>query len=129
MSRAVTTIVMTILTDSEKAITAEDVRELILASGQSAVLLRKQTGENLYGSDEGEFSEVCTFALELTATPPPDLAKRADALASVLPELDVRVEDRVRFEGCNYRVQTVVPQSLFGALTHKVLELVRLHGC
>ena len=106
-----------------------EVRELIVASGQTAALLRKQTGENLYGSDEAAFAEVCTFALEFTATPPADLAKRADALASVLCELDVRVEDRVRFEGCDYRVQTVVPQSLFGALTHKVLELVRLHGC
>lgn len=119
---------MTILTDPEKAITAADVRDLITASGQSAVLSREQAGENLYGSDEGAFGEVCGFALEFTATPPPDLAKRADALASVLPELDVRVEDRVRFEDRDYRVQTVVPQSLFGALTHKVLELVLLHG-
>ena len=120
---------MTILTDSEKVTTTSEVRELITASGQTAILSRKQTGENLYGSDEGAFEEVCAFALEFTATPPVDLAKRADALASVLPELDVRVEDRVRFEGCDYRVQTVVPQSLFGALTHKALELVRLHGC
>ncbi len=120
---------MTILTDSEKAITAADVRELVTGSGQSAVLSRKQTGENLYGPDEETFEQVCTFALEFTATPPVDLAKRVDALASVLPELDVRVEDRVLFEGCDYRVQTVAPQSLFGALTHKVLELVRLHGC
>lgn len=120
---------MTILTDSEKEITAADVRELITASGQTATLSRKQTGENLYGSDEVAFGEVCTFGLEFNPTPPVDLAKRADALASVLPELDVRVEDRVRFEGCDYRVQTVVPQSLFGAVTHKLLELVRLHGC
>ena len=120
---------MTILTDSEKTITAANVRELILASGQTAVLSRQQAGENLYGSDEATFEEVCTFALEFTATPPPDLAKRADALASVLPELDVRVEDRVHIQGCDYRVQTVAEQSLFGVVTHKVLELVRLHGC
>lgn len=119
---------MTILTDSEKAITAADVRELITASGQTAVLLRKQTSENLYGSDEGEFTEVCSFLLELSETPPKDLARQADALVSVLPELDVRVEDRVRFEGRDFRVQTVAPQSLFGTVTHKVLELVTLHG-
>jgi hypothetical protein len=119
---------MTILTDSEKVAAAAEVRSLITASGQSAALLRKQTGENLYGSDEGTFAEVCTFALELSETPPADLAKRADAVASVLPELDVRMEDRVRFGECYYRVQTVAPQSLFGVVTHKVLELVTLHG-
>ena len=71
---------------------------------------------------------ICTFVLEVSETPPKDLAKQIDASASVLPELDVRVEDRVRFEECDYRVQTVAPQSLFGVVTHKVLELVRLHG-
>ena len=116
------------LSDVEKADAAADVRELITSSSQTATLLRKQAGENLYGSDEGEFVEVCSFALELSETPPKDLAKQADALASVLPELDVRVEDRVRLEGRDFRVQTVAPQSLFGILTHKVLELVELHG-
>jgi len=102
---------------------------MIEASGQTAALLRKQSGENLYGSDEGEFQEVCTFALEFSDTPPVDLAKRADAAACVLPELDVRVEDRVHFQGRDFRVQTVSPQSLFGTVTHKVIELVILHGC
>lgn len=119
---------MTILTDSEKSTAASEVHDLIMASGQTATLLRKQVGENLYGSDEGEFAEACVFPLELSETPPVDIAKRADAAASVLPELDVRVEDRVRLEGRDFRVQTVSPQSLFGVLTHKVLELVRLHG-
>ena len=119
---------MRLLSDMEKATAAADVRELITSSGQTASLLRKQVGESLYGSDEGAFAEVCTFSIELSETPPKDLAKQVDALARVLPELDVRVEDRVRFAGCDYRVQTVVPQSLFGAITHKVLELVRLHG-
>ena len=119
---------MRLLSDAERTVAAADVRELITSSGQTATLLRKQTGENLYGSDEGEFVEVCSFALELSETPPKDLAKQADALASVLPELDVRVEDRVHIQGRDFRVQTVAPQSLFGILTHKVLELVELHG-
>jgi hypothetical protein len=117
-----------LLSDVEKAAAAADVRELITSSGQTATLLRKQIGESLYGSDEGEFAEVSAFQLEMSETPPKDLGKQADALASVLPELDVRVEDRVRFAGSDYRVQTVAPQSLFGVLTHKVLDLVRLHG-
>lgn len=119
---------MRLLSDVEKATAAADVRELIASSEQTATLLRKQLGESLYGSDEGEFVEVCTFPLELSETPPMDIAKRADAAASVLPELDARVEDRVRFDGRDFRVQTVSPQSLFGVLTHKVLELVVLHG-
>lgn len=124
----VTTITMTILTDREKATAAAEVRDLITSSGQVATLLRKQAGENLYGSDEGTFAEVCTFPLELSESPPADIAQRVDAAASVLPELDVRVEDRVRFEGQDFRVQTVAPQSLFGVMTHRVLELVVLHG-
>lgn len=119
---------MKLLSDVEKAAAAADVRELITSSGQTATLLRKQVGESLYGSDEGEFAEVCSFPFELSETPPKDLAKQIDAVASVLPELDVRVEDRVRFDGRDFRVQTVAPQSLFGVLTHKVLELVVLHG-
>ena len=119
---------MRLLSDVEKTTAAADVREIITSSSQTATLLRKQVGESLYGSDEGEFAEVCLFPLELSETPPVDIAKRADAAASVLPELDVRVEDRVRFDGRDFRVQTVAPQSLFGVLTHKVLELVRLHG-
>lgn len=118
---------MRLLSDVERAAAAADVRELITSSGQTAALLRKQADENLYGSDEGEFTEVCTFLLEMSETPPVDIAKRADAAASVLPELDVRVEDRVRFGGLDYRVQTIADQSLFGVVTHKVLELVKLH--
>ena len=119
---------MKLLSDVEKVATAADVRELITSSGQTATLLRKQTGESLYGSDEGEFAEVCTFMLEMSEIPPKDLATQIDAAASVLPELDVRAEDRVLYGVCGYRVQTVAPQSLFGVVTHKVLELVRLHG-
>lgn len=117
-----------LLTQAEQVAAIAQVRELITSSGQTAVLLRKQDGENLYGTDEGTFAEVCTFSLEMNETPPVDLAKKADAKASVLPELDVRVMDRVRFRTTEYRVQVVVDESLFGALTHKTLELVKLHG-
>ena len=119
---------MKLLSDVEKAAEAADVREVITSSGQTVTLLRKKVGESLYGSDEGEFAEVSVFPLERFETPPVDIAKRADAAVSVLPELDVRVEDRVRFDGRDFRVQTVLPQSLFGVLTHKALELVVLHG-
>lgn len=116
-----------LLSSAEQAQAAALVRELITSSGQTAVLLRKQEGENLYGTDEGQFTEVCSFPLELNQTPPVDLAKKVDATASVFPELDVRATDRVRSVGIEYRVQTVVDESLFGVVTHKTLELVRLN--
>ena len=116
-----------LLSSAEQAQAASQVRELITSSGQTAVLLRKQEGENLYGTDEGQFAEICSFPLELNQTPPADLAKRIDATASVLPELDVRGTDRVHFAGIEYRVQTVVEESLFGVVTHKTLELVKLN--
>lgn len=116
-----------LLSSAEQAEAAAQVRELITSSGQTAVLLRKQEGENLYGTDEAQFAETCAFPLELKQTPPADLAKKIDATASVLPELDVRATDRVRSAGIEYRVQTVVEESLFGVVTHKTLELVRLN--
>ncbi len=48
---------MSLLTDNEKIQAAEDVRDLILASGQEAVLLRSQPGERLYGSDDATYTE------------------------------------------------------------------------
>ena len=117
-----------LLSQGEQAQAVVQVRDLITSSGQTAVLLRKEDGENLYGTDEGVFAEVCTFPLEMNETPPVDLAKKMDAKASVLPELDVRVTDRVRIGVTEYRVQAVIEESLFGALTHRTLELVELHG-
>lgn len=119
---------MAILTNTEMTSAAAEVRELITASGQEAALLRKDGDEALYGSDDGEFGEVCRFPLEFSETPQEDLAKAVDGSACVLPDLDARVEDRVRFAGVDYRVQTVAEQSLFGVITHKMLELVKVHG-
>ena len=119
---------MGLISDAEKITASADVRELIESSGQRATLFRTTSGERLYGSDDSEFSEVCEFSLEITWSPSKYITNNADGLACVLPELDVRVEDRVHIDGCDYRVQTVVPQPLFGVITHTVIELVKLHG-
>lgn len=116
-----------LLSSAEQAQAAAQVRELITSSGQTAILLRKLEGENLYGTDEDQFAEVCSFPLDPNLTPLVDLTKKIDGAASVLPELDVRATDRVRLAGIEYRVQTVVEESLFGVVTHKTLELVRLN--
>ena len=119
---------MSLLSDPEKDAAAGDVRELILACGQEAALLRAVPGERLYGSDDASFTEVETFPLEFIETPPEDLANKIDAMACVLPALDVRPEDRVRSGADVFRGQTVVAERLFGVVTHKVLKLVRIHG-
>ena len=119
---------MSLLNDREQALAATDVRELILASGQQADLLRSEPGERLYGSDDASYTKVGSFPLELVETPPEDLRDKIDATACVLPDLDVRPDDRVREDGVIFRVQTVEEERLFGVMTHKVLKLVRLHG-
>lgn len=120
---------MALMTDSEKASAVSDVRKLIESSGQDAVLLRSVSSEKLYGSDDEEFARVYTFKLEFVPTPQEDIANSVDATANVLPDLDVRVQDRIHIGGDKYRVQTIVEESLFGVMTHKTLKLVQLHGC
>ncbi|MCE5314012.1 MAG: hypothetical protein ABFD49_07055 [Armatimonadota bacterium] len=119
---------MALMSDSEKAAAAADVRELIESSGQDATLLRAALGERLYGSDDEAFVEVRTFKLEFVPTPQEDIADNVDATASVLPDLDVRCEDRIKVGGDSFRVQTIVDESLFGVVTHKTLKLVRLYA-
>lgn len=116
-----------LITPSEQSDAMGEIRNLILASGQQGMLLRKQLAEYLYGSDDESYAEVTAFPLELTETPPIDLGRKVDATASVLPELEIRAEDRIRYQDTDYRVQTVSEQSLFGVITHKVLELVKLY--
>jgi len=116
------------MTDSEKLAAARDIRELIESSGTDAVLLRKQVGEQLYGSADGTFIDICSFKLEFVPTPPEDIADKVDATASALPDLDIQPEDRVNVNDKSYRVQTVVAESLFGVVTHKTLKLVAIYG-
>jgi hypothetical protein len=119
---------VSLLSDPEKDAAAGDVKELILACGQEAALMRAVPGERLYGSDDASFAEVDIFPLEFIETPPEDLANKIDATACVLPGLDVRAEDRVKSGADVFRVQTIVEERLFGVVTHKVLKLVRIHG-
>ena len=119
---------MNLLSDPERLAAAADVRELIVSSGQAATLLRAQHGERLYGSDDALFAEVSIFKLEFVLTTREDMVNKIDATACVLPELDIQSEDRIRVGTEDYRVQSVVEESLFGVVTHKTLKLVRLHG-
>ena len=120
---------MALLSANEQADAGADVRELILASGQTAVLLRANDGERLYGTDDMPYAPVGEpFSLEIIPTPPEDLAQKIDAMACVLPDANVCAEDRLQVAAEVYRVQTVKEERLFGAVTHKVVKLVRYHA-
>jgi hypothetical protein len=118
---------MSLLTDGAKAQSAADVREMILASGQQATLSRCDPGEKLFGHEDETFVQIGTIPVELNRTPPVELPGDIDAVASVLPEADVRAQDRLELDGEAYRVQTVVEERLFGGITHKALRLVKVH--
>ncbi|HUT54394.1 MAG TPA: hypothetical protein VM658_13480 [bacterium] len=119
---------MNLLSDREKSLVAEDVRDLILASDQEATQLCAVPGERLYGSDDVSYEAVRTFPLEFIETPPEDLAQKIDASACVLPDLDIKAEDRINVGDDKFRVQAVQEERCFGVVTHKVIKLVRLHG-
>jgi len=120
---------MTLVTDSERAQAVTDVRDIILAAGQQAQVSRPVAGERLFGADEGEYAPVGPIALELVPTPPEELAQKIDGTAHALPEADVVEQDRLTLDDAVYRVQAVREERWFGVVTHKVLSLVKLHGC
>jgi len=120
---------MGLLSPSDKATAARDVAALIESSGTIGTLSRPVAGENFYGNDSAAYAPVGPpFAIEFIATPPEDLSQHIDAMACVLPGVDVRVEDRLRVNETEYRVQTVQDERLFGVVTHKVMKLVKHHG-
>ena len=117
-----------LLTERERAQAVADVARLIIASGQTAKVQRMVPGERLYGSDDATYSDVAEIPLELDETPPEALSGKIDAVADVLPDADVLGEDRLVTDSGTYKVQSVEPAHFFGAVTHKILQLVKLHG-
>ena len=119
---------MSLLTPHEAAQAVADVRCMILAAGRQGTLWRTVAGEGLFGHEDEAFAPMGEIALELRRTPPERLPGGIDAVAAVLPEADARAQDRLQIEDETYRVQTVVEERLFGAVTHKSLQLVNVHG-
>ncbi len=117
-----------LLTEPEKEQAVRDVRELIISSGITASVLRIVPGENLYGSDDQEYSAIGSIPVEIVHTPPEDLVGKIDATISVLPEADVLPEDRLHIETVTYRIQTLEEEHFFGITTHKFIKLVKIHG-
>jgi len=119
---------MTLVSDSERAQAVADVRAIILAAGQEVSVSRPVPGERLYGADEAEYAAVGVLPVECVPTPPEELAQKIDGTAHALPEADVQPQDRLVLDGVIYRVQAIREERWFGAVTHQVLSLVRLHG-
>lgn len=119
---------MILLSESERTEVVANVRDLIIGAGQEGILLRAVPGERLYGGDDPPFEEIARFPGEFVLAPAKSLIQDVDGIASVLPGLDVRAQDRISHAGAEYRVQTVKEEWLFGVVTHQTLELVRIHG-
>ena len=116
------------MSEKERADAVADVAQLILSSGQTAMVQRIVPGERLYGSDDESYSDVAEIPLELNEAPPEELSDKIDAVASVLPNADVLGEDRLVSDSGTYRIQSVEDVHFFGVVTHKILQLVILHG-
>ena len=116
-----------LLTERERSAAVADVARLILASGQTAVVQRIVPGERLYGSDDATYSDIGEIPLELDETPPEELSGKIDAIADVLPDADVLGEDRLVTDSGTYKILSIEPAHFFGAVTHKILNLVKLH--
>jgi hypothetical protein len=119
---------MNCVSEVEQRQAVADVRAIILAAGQQAVIMRAVPGERLYGSDDAEYATVGTISVECVPTPPEELAQKIDGTANVLPEADVLAKDHLTVGGLPYRVQAVREERWFGVVTHKVVSLVRFHG-
>jgi hypothetical protein len=120
---------MNFVSETEKRQAVDDVRAVILAANQEAVIKRAVAGEKLYASDEATFVVVETIPVESVPTPADDLSQKIDATVNVLPTANVFAKDHLTIGDLSYRVQSVRAESWFGVVTHQVLSLVKLHGC
>lgn len=118
---------MNCVSETEQRQAVADVRAIILASRQHAVVMREVPGERLFGSDDAAYATIGTIPVECVPTPPDELAQKIDGTANVLPEADVLAKDRLTVDNLPYRVQAVREERWFGVVTHKVVSLVRVH--
>ena len=116
------------LDDSEKLIIAENIAEMIRASGERAEILRPQitgTGE-FAGPHELQEQSIGSVPIEFKQLSPEDLKQLgADGICSMLPETDVSEGDRLNFNEVRYRVSEVKSVNCFGAVSHLIVKLER----
>lgn len=110
---------MSLVTASEHASAVADVALLLEASGLVGELHRRsEAAKSRYGEEESEYQDTeVRFAFEWRPKPRETIGENAhDAEIHVLPGLDLREEDRVGLGGATYKVLSVVPENLFGAM-------------
>lgn len=121
---------MSFLTSSEHDAAKTDVAAMIAASGLEASLWRRDASESgRYGEEDSAYADLgVTFPFEWHPRPKETLTSDShDAEIHVLPDLDIREEDRVIWNGQTFKVLNVVPENLFGATTHQLVRLARVH--
>lgn len=117
---------MPLLSEAEKASAIDSMEEIIRASGLTARVKRRVGGEDLYGADDAVYNDLGDVPVELQESPDENLGNNIDATVSVLPAANVAEEDRLEIGSKTYRIQTITPHNLCGAVTHKTLELVEM---
>ena len=105
-----------------------DTAELILASGETAELLRpvvSGAGE-FAGPHEPSEESLGTVVIEFKQLSPEELKQiGADGVCSMLPDSDVAEGDIVVYDDARYRVTDIKRENCFGAVTHLTVKLER----
>ena len=118
-----------LLTDREKRVLAEDVRDLIVADATTCRVLRPVVaGEGSFNGPREASETVVTeaLAIEFLAGSPEEVTQEgSDATGNVAADAEVRENDFVVVDDVRYRVTNVEAHRAFGARSHKTLTLER----
>ena len=121
---------MSLLTEKDKGFVSDNVQVLIENSGQTGTRYTPDpNAENLYGTNEVPYLAGEEFPLEQQLLPADTLTKMsADMVINILPSQLLDPEDRLEINGAMYKVLSVEEQNCFGAISHKMVRLVKHHG-
>ncbi|MDP8237551.1 MAG: hypothetical protein P9X24_00545 [Candidatus Hatepunaea meridiana] len=116
------------LNNKEKQMIVMDMGELIIASGETAEILRPSVSGSggFAGPHEPSEESLGTVAIEFRQLSPEELKQiGADGVCSMLPETDVAEGDIVVYDDARYRVTDIKHENCFGAVTHLTVRLER----
>jgi len=119
---------LTLLTDAEKQVMVYSTAELILASGETAEILRPSVSGSggFAGPHEPAEDSLGTVAIEFRQLSPEELKQLgADGVCSMLPDSDVAEGDILVYDDARYRVTDIKRENCFGAVTHLTVRLER----
>lgn len=123
---------MLAISPQEQRQVCNDVKGLILSSGQTALVSRRvDSTQRLYATgDDYTPVEGEPIPIHVVTTPREDLTQKLDATANVLPDAGIATGDLVTVYpgGAQYVVQSAGDKRWFGVVTHYALSLVTYHG-